>query len=121
MSIQLAPEVEAGLRANAAALGVTVDDLIATAVKAYLRDGTGASSTRPRIPSSDRSAELAWAANPDAAFAGKWVVLQGSEIIASGSDPKQLYEEARKKGESSTFLIFVAREEDQPFADGWID
>ena len=34
MSIQLAPEVEAGLRAEAAALGISVDALIASAVRA---------------------------------------------------------------------------------------
>ncbi len=39
MSIQLAPDIEAGLRAEAVALGMSVDTLIASAVKAYLRDG----------------------------------------------------------------------------------
>ena len=38
MSIQLAPDIEAGLRAEAAARGMDVDALIATAVKAYLRE-----------------------------------------------------------------------------------
>jgi hypothetical protein len=38
MSIKLAPDIEAGLRAEAAARGMDVDALIATAVKAYLRN-----------------------------------------------------------------------------------
>ena len=119
MSIQLAPEIEAGLRAEAAALGISVDALIAHAVKAYLGDGTP--SAARRVPSRDRSAEMTWASHPDAQFIGKWVVLQGSQVIASGSDPKQLYEDVRAKGDSSPFLIFVSPDEQEPFAGGWID
>jgi hypothetical protein len=64
---------------------------------------------------------MAWAASPDARFFGKWVVLEGSEVVASGPDPKRLYEEVRAKGISSPFLIFVSPDENEPFAGGWID
>ncbi len=121
MSIQLAPEIEAGLRAEAAARGVSLDVLIATAVKAWLREGTGTPTVFPAALSNNRSAEIAWAANPDARFAGKWVVLHGNEVIASGSNPKRLYEEVRARGESSPFLIFVSSDNHEPFAGGWID
>jgi hypothetical protein len=118
MSIQLAPEIEAGLRAEAAALGISVDALIASAVKAYLGDGA---ATSPRsAPVRDRTAEMAWASHPDPEFIGKWVVLQGGHVIASGRDPKQLYEDVKAKGESSPFLIFVPDDEQEPFAGGWI-
>lgn len=119
MSIQLAPEIEAGLRADAAALGISVDALIASAVKSYLRDG--ASTAPRRVSSRDRSAEMTWASHPDAQFIGKWVVLQGGHVVATGSDPKQLYEDVRARGDSSPFLIFVSPEEQEPFAGGWID
>jgi len=69
----------------------------------------------------DRWAEMAWASRPDAQFVGKWVVLQGGHVVASGSDPKRLYEEVRAKGESSPFLILVSPDEQEPFAGGWID
>jgi hypothetical protein len=49
-------------------------------------------------------------------FIGKWVVLQGDEVVTSGSDPKQLQEDARAKGDSSPFLIFVSPDEQEPFA-----
>ncbi|HVW83184.1 MAG TPA: DUF5678 domain-containing protein [Bryobacteraceae bacterium] len=119
MSIQLAPEIEAGLRAEAAALGISVDALVASAVTAYLRDGIPTAPNRVR--SRDRSAEMTWASRPGAQFIGKWVVLQGGHVVASGSDPKQLYEGARAEGNSSPFLIFVSSDEQQPFAGGWID
>ena len=118
MSIQLAPEIEAGLRAEADALGMSVDALVVNAVKAYLREGVWAGPHG--TPSCDRSAEMAWASHPDPQFIGKWVVLQGGNAVASGSDPKQLYEHARANGDSSPFLIFVSPEQ-EPFAGGWID
>jgi hypothetical protein len=122
MSIQLAPEIEAGLRAEAAARGMDVDTLIATAVKAYLREApvSSVSPTRQAL-SRDRSAEIAWSANPDPQFFGKWVVLEGCQVVASGADPKQLYEDVLAKGYSSPFLIFVSPDEREPFAAGWID
>jgi hypothetical protein len=121
VSIQLAPEIEAGLRAEAAARGIDVDTLVATAVKAYLRDppASPVSPTR-RVPSRDRSAEMAWAANPDPQFFGKWVALEGCQVVASGADPKQLYEGVLAKGFSSPFLIFVSPDERKPFVGGWV-
>jgi hypothetical protein len=113
MSIQLAPDIEAGLRAEAVARGMDVDALIAAAVKAYLREAPA--------PFRDRSAEMAWAARPDAQFFGKWVVLEGGQVVASGSNPQRLYEDARAKGVSSPFLIFVSSGEREPFVGGWID
>jgi hypothetical protein len=122
MSIHLAPDLEAGLRTEAAARGMDVDSLIATAVKAYLREAPSpAIATSRETPSPDRSAEMAWAASPDAQFFGNWVVLEGSRVVASGSNPKQLYDEARENGFASPFLIFVSPDRPEPFAGGWID
>ena len=122
MSIQLAPDIEAGLRAEAAARGMDVDALIATAVKAYLGETpTPPVPTPRRAPSRARSAEMAWASSPDTQFSGKWVVLEGGQVVASGSNPKQLYEDVRAKGISSPFLIFVSPDEQEPFAGGWVD
>jgi hypothetical protein len=122
MSIQLAPEIEAGLRAVAAARGIDVDTLIATAVKAYLREASPSSvSPTRRALSRDRSAEMAWAANPDAQFFGKWMVLEGCQVVASGADPQQLYADVLARGLSSPFLIFVSPDEREPFAGGWVD
>jgi Family of unknown function (DUF5678) len=121
MSIQLAPDIEAVVRAEAAARGMDVDSLIATAVGAYLRDAAAATPTSRRASSRDRSAEMTWASSPEAQYFGKWVVLEGNHVVASGSNPKQLYEEVRANGFSSPFLIFVSPDDHEPFAGGWID
>jgi hypothetical protein len=78
MNIQLAPDIEAGLRAESAARGMDVDALISTAVKVYLREAPSPSvaATR-RVAARVRSAEMTWASSPDAQFFGKWVVLEG--------------------------------------------
>lgn len=120
MSIQLSPDIEAGLRAEADARGMAVDTLIATAVRAWLREASAPGHTT-RVASRDRSAEMAWASAPDAQFAGKWVVLEGRQVVASGSNPKRLYDDVRALGFSSPFLIFVSPDEKTPFAGGWID
>ena len=41
---------------------------------------------------------MAWAARPDPAYSGQWVVLEGSCVVASGADGKAVYEEALGKG-----------------------
>ena len=70
----------------------------------------------------DRSTEMAWAARPDARFFGKWVVLEGRQVVASGSNPRLLYENALAMGLSSPFVIFVSPHEQTPFAaDGSIE
>jgi hypothetical protein len=120
MSIQLSPDMEAGLRAEAAARGVSVDALVAEAVGSYLKKNGGPGRIRS-VPFQERRAEMAWAAKPDPQYVGKWVVLEGSEVLAAGADPKAIYEEVRAKRISSPFLIYVSPEEQEPFAGGWLD
>ena len=127
MSIQLAPDVEIGLRAEAAARGMEVDVLIGKAVRAYLLESPPREAPAAPVPTSrqvtfrDRSAEMAWAASPDLQFVGKWVVLEGGDVVASDSDPKRLYQDVRAEGISSPFLIFVSSDNNERFAGGWID
>ena len=120
MNIHLTPEIEAGLGAEAAARGVSVDALVVEAVGDYLRRNGGLSSVR-RVPFRERRAEMAWAVKPDPQYFGKWVVLEGSEVIAAGPDPKKIYQEVRAKGITSPFLIYISPEEQEPFAGGWLD
>lgn len=117
MTIELAPELEAGLRVRAAAEGMTLEDVISRAVDSYLRR-TAAQSVR-RVPLADRRREMAWAARPDPAYFGKWVVLDGATVVASGTDGKAVYEEALGMGIRSPFLIFASPNENEPFVGGW--
>jgi hypothetical protein len=91
MSIQPAPEIQAGLREEADAGGVSVDALIARAVTAYLHRESGLRSAPHAVSLRDRSAEMEWMAKPDLQFAGK------------------------------PFLAFVSPGEQVPSAAGWVD
>lgn len=40
-------------------------------------------------------------------YAGKWMVLEGEEIIAHGDDPADLVKQARERGIRSPYIFFV--------------
>jgi hypothetical protein len=99
---------------------MSVDALVAEAVDSYLTKSSKANGVRP-APYHDRRAEMAWAEKPGPEYRGKWVVLEGETVVATGSDPSRIYAEARQSGISSPFLIYIPREEPLPFAGGWLD
>ena len=61
---------------------------------------------------------LQWVEEHKTEFDGKFVVLDGDELIAHGDDSKTVYEEARAKGFDSPFLKRIKNVEDAPFG-GW--
>lgn len=40
-------------------------------------------------------------------FAGKWIVLEGEEVVAHGTDARQAVEQARAKGVVVPYVFFV--------------
>ena len=60
---------------------------------------------------------LEWIEKHKAEFDGKFVVLDGDELVACGTNSKTVYEEARAKGYKSPFLTRITAE-DLPFG-GW--
>ena len=121
MSIQLAPEIEARLRDEARARGVTIDDLVSAALTTYGRPSNGAPPDVRRGPYTQRTAEMAWLSRPDPQFIGKWVVLQGDRGLASGSTAKAVHEEAKSQGVEVPFVVYVSPHRNEPFAGGWLD
>ena len=117
MSIELAPETERSIRAEADARGVPAAKLVAEAVEAYVRNNKGNSLTT----GDNYRLEMEWAANPDPNFFNQWVVLRGGQVVASGPDPKLIYEQVRAGGIETPFLIYVSPQEQEPFAGGWTD
>jgi hypothetical protein len=114
------PEIEDGLRAEAAARGVSVDSVMREALDLYRqqRGNKPAAARRPAF--NDRRREIAWTLKPDLKYLGEWVALEGDAVVAHGGDGKAVYESARAQGISSPFLFHVAEPDSTPFAGGWL-
>ena len=118
MSIQLPPEIEAGLVAEAASRGVPVESVLSEALDLYMkRKGPPPSRT---MPYNGRYPEMAWVRHPDLRYVGQWVVLEGTEVVAHSTDGKTAYDAARAKGIDSPFMFFVAEPDPRPFFAGWL-
>ena len=52
-------------------------------------------------------------------FLGKWVCLDGDELVSYGDDAKQVYREAKAKGVEIPFIEQVREEEKAPYWGGW--
>jgi len=69
----------------------------------------------PSIPPSFRERELEWRsthAETLRRFENEWVVLEGEEIIAHGSDAAQVIREAKSRGIKTPYIFFVEQESD---------
>jgi predicted DNA-binding antitoxin AbrB/MazE fold protein len=65
-----------------------------------------------------RHEETEWLRAHRAEYAGKWVALQGSELICSGIGAKEVRDEARAKGIAQPLVVRVPEEPDNLSA-GW--
>lgn len=62
---------------------------------------------------------LRWIDEHRLEFLGKWVCLDGDNLISYGDDAKQVYTEAKAKGIEIPFIEQVCEEEITPFWGGW--
>ena len=120
MSLQNAPEIEAKVRDEAEARGVSIDVVLNEAVQ-FLRKSRETPRAVRRVGTyKDRSREIAWAAKPDPRYLNQWVVLDGDNVVAHGMDAKTVYDDARSKGIATPFMHFVAEPDPSPFFIGWL-
>ncbi|MBY0505946.1 MAG: hypothetical protein K2X03_18665 [Bryobacteraceae bacterium] len=110
MSIQLALDVSA-----ATAAGMPVDGVLREALKLY--DRKRQSAVR-RVEYTSRELEMAWTREPDLRYIGQWVALEGSLVVASGTDGKAVAQSARAQGIPIPFMFYVTEPDSHPFAGG---
>ena len=72
-----------------------------------------------RLPRIDRTRELNWLHEHRHEYAGQWVVLDGDQLLGSGSDPSSLLAQARAAGSMRPLVIHVPPEA-APFTGGWL-
>jgi hypothetical protein len=73
---------------------------------------------RRRTEVIDCSLELQWLEEHGKEYAGLWVALEGEQLITSGVDGRQVYEDALAKGATRPFLVQVESSDELPFG-GW--
>ncbi len=67
-------------------------------------------------PSIDRTKESEWLAKHRRQYAGQWVALIGDQLLASGTEAKEVFAKARELGYPRAIFIFV-EPSDLPFVD----
>ena len=72
----------------------------------------------PPAPYNDRRQEFEWLANESAAYAGEWVALDGTRLIAHGRELAVVSAAARAAGVDQPLLTRVPLAGELPFG-GW--
>src|SRR5208337_253960 len=117
ITLNLPPEVEASLAAQARALGVELDAYVQTllqqqAASSPLRaEGDAAQEVKREL------FELSWLETNREQYAGRWVALEGNALLAVGNSAREVYA-AIARHEGTPLVTRVEPEEQVPFA-GW--
>lgn len=65
-----------------------------------------------------RREELQWLATQAALYAGQWVAISGSQLVASGADLASVQQAAKSAGVQRPLLTHVPPANEEPFG-GW--
>jgi len=86
-------------------------------VRLTIEEGTGPLSWRSSVPADECREEMAWLAKESAAYAGQWVALAGSRLVAHGPKLIEVSETAKAAGVDQPLFAHVPMD-DLPFG-GW--
>ena len=117
ITLNLPPEVEASLAARARALGVELDAYVQT----LLQQQAASSPLRPVDDATQeverQMSELSWLETHREQFAGRWVALEGSVLLAVGDSAREVYAAIARR-EGAPLVTRIEPEGQLPFA-GW--
>ena len=71
------------------------------------------------VPRRDRTREMKWVADNRAAFAGRWVAVEGDRLVAADEDAQKVFDAAKAEGIESPFVVHILPEDPLPFVPGW--
>lgn len=71
-----------------------------------------------RVPPLDLAREFHWLKEHKHEYAGKWVAVEGDQLISVGDNAKEVYAAARAAGIKSPFVEYISPFDDLPFG-GW--
>ena len=67
----------------------------------------------------DFAASREWLKNNVRKYVGKWIVLDGKNLIGAGKNPIPIVEKAREEGVKIPFVQFID-DNSKPFMGGWL-
>lgn len=74
---------------------------------------------RAHLPAVDRAREMDWIVQHRTEYPGQWVALEGSRLIAYGSDAATLIAQARSQGVERPLIVRIQKEH-PAFTGGWL-
>ena len=87
-------------------------------VRLTLEENDPPQSWKSSEPVNERREELQWLANESGKYAGQWVALEGSRLIAHGDQLASVRAAARASGIERPLLTHLPMEGELPFG-GW--
>ncbi len=82
-------------------------------------DGLQRQTGSRRVSTRDRTAERKWIAQNRAAFADRWVAVEGDRLVAADRDAQKVFVAAKAEGIESPFVVHILPEDSLPFVPGW--
>lgn len=82
-------------------------------------DGLRRQDRTKSVPRRDRTKEMKWVAGNRAAFAGRWVAVEGDRLVAADEDAQKVFDAAKAEGIGSPFVVHILPEDPLPFVPGW--
>ena len=71
-----------------------------------------------RLPYNPRQQEMEWLRVNGSTHPGKYVAIEGDQLVAEGESVTSVMEQARAKGVSLPLVVHIPKEPELPFA-GW--
>lgn len=128
LTIEVAPEIEVRLEAEAKRNGISKDDLAKNvieerfALKEDQRKNYMPENFIPRyigkVETRDFSGDREWIRENRDKYQGKYVAIHGNRLIASGDRLKEVAEKARQEGFPDAFLKFIEPLDAPPYLGG---
>lgn len=124
--VDIPPELETKITRAAERNGVSENDFVRSILEEKLRSHSESETNRQALPRltayglavKDRSREHDWLDANRALYEGKYVALDGNNLVACGESVKQVAAAAREKGINDALIVFVETRHTPPYVGG---
>ena len=126
LTIEIAPEIENRLEAEAKRNGISKTDLAKNLIEERFAPKERRENYMPITPRyvgkaemGDFSGDREWLRKNRAEYQGKYVATHGNRLIASGEKLKEVSEKARREGFPDALLKYIEPFDTPPYVGGF--